>query len=84
MSNKPEITYVNGVAVSGFLNGVINIAFSTAQFIPQHEPISGEMQVVPAEFISANLRFDLLVAQQLRDALDRILEENTKPTGPAN
>ncbi len=73
MSNVP-ITFVNSVAVSGFLNGIINLGFSTAQFLP-----SGDGKVSPAEIITANLRMDLLCAQMLHDSLANILAQQTKP-----
>lgn len=81
MEDKSEVTYVTGLAASGFLNGVINVAFSTARFLPETKVVDGEPKatVVMADYISANLRFDLFVAQQLRDALDRILAQHTKP-----
>lgn len=73
---KCQITFVNTLAVSGFNNGVINLAFTTASFVPQED---GDKVIVAVnEFISANLRMDLFCAQQLRDALDKIIEQNTK------
>lgn len=76
-TTKPEVIYVNRLAAWGFVNGVLNVAFSTAQFLPVQE--GDEVVVQPAEVVTANLRFDLVVAQQLRDALDGIIEANTKP-----
>ena len=82
-TTKPEVVFVNSLAAWGFVNGVVNCAFSTAQLLP--EPTQDEKtkewktKVVPAEVVTANLRFDLVVAQQLRDALDGIIEANTKP-----
>lgn len=84
MEVKADVAYVTELEVSGFLNGVINMAFSTAQFIPEvvlGEPGSdtARMVVAPAPVITANLRFDLRLAQVIRDRLDELIEENTKP-----
>lgn len=76
-TTKPEVVFVNSLSAWGFLNGVLNLAFSTAQFLPQE--VEGEVKVVTAEVVTANLRMDLFTAQQLRDALDGIIEANTKP-----
>lgn len=73
MSDVP-VVFVNSVAVSGFLNGVINVGFSTARFLPTDD---GKVQL--AEAITANLRMDLLCAQQLHDSLASILAQQVKP-----
>lgn len=78
-----EVVFVNELEASGFVNGVINVAFSTYQFIPGVDE-QGEPAVLPAPKITANLRFDLRLAQILRDRLDQIIEENTKPARAAN
>jgi len=82
-TTKPEVVFVNNLAAWGFLNGVLNLAFSTAQFLPEEvwdeEAGKNVTKVTTSEVISANLRMDLLAAQQLRDALDSIIEANTKP-----
>jgi len=80
MENISEVTFVTDLEVSGFLNGVLNMAFSTAQFVPQI--VEGEMMVSAAPKITVNLRFDLRLAQILRDRLDEIIDENTKPAAP--
>jgi len=72
-----EVTFVNELEASGFLNGVINMAFSTYQFIPG--AVDDGVQIVAAPKITANLRFDLRLAQIIRDRLDVIIEANTKP-----
>lgn len=79
MENKSEVVYVTGLATWGFLNGIINVAFTTAQFLPEVDGETEAVKVVSADYISANLRLDLNVAQQLRDALDGIIEQHTKP-----
>jgi len=77
---RPPVIFVTGVAVQGFLNGVVNIAFTTANFLPaalvEGDPENGG--VVIDEQLSANLRMDLHCAQLVRDALDTIIEQNTK------
>lgn len=78
MENKAEVTYVSALATWGFLNGVVNISFTTAQFLPVQSS-DGKFVVSTADYISANLRLDLNVAQQLRDVLDQIISQNTKP-----
>lgn len=76
-NEKCPITFVNTLAVSGHNNGVVNLAFSTASFLPKQD---GDQTIVAVdEFISANLRMDLFCAQQVRDALDKILAAQTKP-----
>ncbi len=72
MTDVP-VVFVNSVAVSGFGNGVCNFAFSTAQYLPK----DGKVEV--AEIITANLRMDLLCAQQLHDSLASILAQQVKP-----
>jgi hypothetical protein len=81
MENDAKVVFVNNLEVSGFVNGVLNLAFSTAQFVPDVVHDDGEYKTVvtPAPVITANLRMDLWLAQQLRDRLDEIIEANTKP-----
>jgi hypothetical protein len=71
------IVFFNSVAVSGFCNGILNIGFSTAQFLPTKD---GKVDL--AETITANLRMDLLCAQQLHDSLAKILEQQTSKPDP--
>lgn len=82
MKDRCPVVFVNTLAVSGFNNGICNLAFTTASFIPQDE--EGKVVVALDEFVSANLRMDLLCAQQVRDALSKIIEANTSPAGKAN
>jgi hypothetical protein len=81
MDNKAEVVFVNDLEVSGFVNGVVNMAFSTLQFVPDTQVVDDEVKLViePMPVITANLRFDLRLAQIMRDRLDQIIEENTKP-----
>jgi hypothetical protein len=72
------VVFVNSVTQAGFLNGIYNVAFSTAQYIPQADD-TGRMVAAVCEVISANLRMDLLCAQQLYDSLGKVLAEQTKP-----
>ena len=68
-----DVVYVSNLAVHGFLNGVVNLCFQTAEFLPAVDK-DGKPAVA-----SANLRTDLNVAQQVRDVLDKIIEDNTRP-----
>lgn len=77
MKDQCPVVFVNSVAVSGFANGVLNFAFSTAAFVPKHDDEKAVVDV--AEFISANIRMDLYCAQQLHDSLATILAQQTKP-----
>jgi hypothetical protein len=67
------IVFVNSTIVSGFLNGVVNLAFSTAQYLPE------DGKVVASEVVTAQLRMDLFCAQQLHDSLASILAQQTAP-----
>ena len=78
MSDKPPIVFVNSLVVSGFNNGIVNLAFSTAEYVPGVDQ-NGQKVVDVAEFISANLRMDLFCVQQLHDSLAQILAQQTKP-----
>ena len=72
-----QITFVNILAVSGFNNGNINLAFGTCQFLPQE--VNGEMKVTSQDIITANLRMDLYCAQQVYEALGKIIQDQTTP-----
>ena len=76
MANIP-VTFVNTLAVRGFSNGNVNLAFSVAQFLP--EDIDGRVQVTAQEVIVSNLRMDLYCAQQVYEALGKILADQTRP-----
>jgi len=76
MADVPVI-FVNSLAVRGFANGIVNLALSTAQFLP--ETIDGKTQVSAQEVITANLRMDLYCAQQVYEALGKIIQEQTVP-----
>ena len=89
MPKDADVILVNNLEVSGILNGVINLAFSTSQFIPvvqekEDDPGVYETMVGVANVITINMRMDLWLAQQVRDRLDALIEQNTKPAGPAN
>ena len=85
MSDPVRPIFVNTLQVNGFLNGVLNLAFSSAQWYPAPDlDDSTKITVAVSEPITVDLRMDLLCAQQLRDALDRIIEANTSPAGKAN
>lgn len=67
--------FVNQLASSGFLNGVVNLAFATALFVTPKDDGTVEPDLV----ISCQLRMDLYAAQMLRDRLTQIIDANTKP-----
>ena len=78
MSNhRCPVIFATGLAVRGFCNGVCNIALSQAQYLP--ELVEGQMQVTTQELIVANLRMDLFCAQQVYEAIGKILADQTKP-----
>lgn len=77
-NDRCPVTFVNAVAVTGFANGVVNVAMSTFGYTPE---VQGDKTVVASDIhVTANLRMDLFCAQQLRDHLDQIIQEHTKPT----
>lgn len=77
--SKPDVTFVSGVSVHGFLNGVVNLSLSTTRFVvAPADPAEDEMKVVAQNEVAVDLRFDLYCAQQIRDALDKIIEDHTK------
>ncbi len=82
MSEAPKPTFVNNLVINGFLNGVVNLSFSAARWYPvaDSDPEKrGQMKVAGTDVIDVDLRMDLFCAQQLRDALNKIIEDNTKP-----
>lgn len=79
---KPDVTFVNTMTVSGFLNGNVNLSFTAARFSAEAQ--NGEVVVNPDEYPALYLRMDLACAQQVHDALGQIIAQNTKSAGPAN
>lgn len=74
MTSSPPLIFFNSVDVHGSLNGVCNLLLTAAQFVPQADnTVTVEKQYV------ADLRFDLFAAQQVYDALGKILADQTKP-----
>lgn len=65
--------FVNELAGSGSLNGVVNLTFATAMFTPMSDGT-----VDPDLVITSRLRMDLYCAQQLLVTLTQIVEQNTK------
>ncbi len=76
MKDVPVI-FTTSLAVRGFSNGIVNLALNQAQFLP--EEIDGKVQVTTQEVIVANLRMDLFCAQQVYEAIGKILADQTKP-----
>lgn len=75
---KCPVQIVNTLAVSGFLNGVTNLVFTTAQWLPKMA--DGQITGVDiAEVPTVNLRMDLVCAKQVHEALGKIIEQSTKP-----
>lgn len=73
----PTPIFVNTLALNGFVNGVLNVAFSQARWYPRDE--GGKTIVAIDQPIVVDLRMDLACAQQLQAALVEIIEANTKP-----
>lgn len=70
-------TFVNTLAINGFLNGIVNLAFSTAHW---HAVQDGDaVKAANYEPVTVDLRMDLACAIATRDALERIISEQTKP-----
>jgi hypothetical protein len=76
MKDAPVI-FVNSLAVSGFQNGIINLAFNQSQFLPEER--NGEMIVTTQDQIVVQLRMDLYCVQQLHTSIGKIIAEQTKP-----
>lgn len=74
--HRVPVVFVNQVAGSGFLNGNLNLTFSTAFFSPQSDGT-----VDPDLVITSRLRMDLFCAQQLYAELGKIIEQNVKASG---
>ena len=60
MKDEPDVVFTTSLAVRGFSNGIVNLAFNQAQFLPEE--------------------IDLFCAQQVYEALGKILADQTKPT----
>jgi len=81
MNDRCKIDFVNAVAVSGFANGVVNVAFTTNGYVPTSGP-DGTPVVAVDDHVSVNLRMDLFCAQQVYDTLGRILADQVKDAKP--
>lgn len=62
------VEFVSLLAASGQNNGVVNLTFATARFMPT---ASGTID--PDFIVSSRLRMDIACAAQLRGELDRII-----------
>lgn len=82
--SKPDVTFVNTLAVHGFLNGVVNLTFTTARWSPQFDAENNKVVVVSDDYESVFLRMDLHTAIVVRDALERIINQQVKPEGAVN
>lgn len=75
---KTPTVFVNQIVGTGFVNGVCNVTFATAQFTPNDGVIEPDL------VITARLRMDLFCAQQLYSELGKIMEQNIKTDGKPN
>lgn len=73
---RTPTTFVNQIAAFGHMNGVVNLAFATAQFTP-----NAAGGVDPDLVITCRLRMDLFCAQQLYAELGKIIQQNVKDSG---
>ncbi len=76
--SKPDVTFVNDVSVSGFLNGNVNLSLTQFVWVAV-VPDEGKPVVKLEGNTVVDLRMDLYCAQQIRDALDAIIQKHTKP-----
>jgi hypothetical protein len=81
--SKPDEVFVNTLAVNGFLNGVVNLTFTTARWGARenHDPITKHEQpfiVAANDYESLFLRMDLDCAQKVHEALGAIIEKQTQ------
>ena len=77
---RTPTTFVNQVVGSGFVNGVINVTFATANFSPR----TTEGPIDPDLVITSRLRMDLFCAQQLYETLGKQLAAAMTTTGAPN
>lgn len=83
--NKTEVTFVNSLAVNGFLNGNVNLTFLTHRWTLAFDPAEPSKPIVNVDsYTSCLLRMDLNCAMEVRDALDKIISQHTKEKGPVN
>lgn len=73
---KAPTVFVNQMVGSGYLNGVVNLTLATAQFTPNHAG-----SVDPDMVITSRLRMDLFCAQQLYEALGKIIAQQVQDSG---
>jgi len=67
------VTFVNDVATCGIINGVMNMTFVVARFLP------GAVDVNPDVVIASRLRFDLKTAVSIRNMIDTQLAMHAAP-----
>jgi hypothetical protein len=68
--------FVNQIAGSGQLGGVFNLTFATALFTP-----TADNKIDADIVVSARLRMDFSCLQQLHQACEALIAQNTKPDG---
>lgn len=75
MAISAPLIFFNSIEVHGSLNGVANLLLAAAQFVPKDDgTVTVEKQYV------GDLRFDLFAAQQMHDALGKLLADQVKPS----
>lgn len=74
--HRVKVDFVNQLVGAGHLNGVVNLTFATANFMPQ-----ADGKIDPDLVISARLRMDLFCAEQLAAQLGSIIAQMTKANG---
>lgn len=77
--NEP-VKFIDTLEMIGFMNGVINLTFTTALFSAGRPSPNADVQVVTDPIVSCRLRMDLHLAQQVHTALGKIIASNTKPS----
>ena len=69
-----SVVFVNQLAGVGILNGVVNLSFAVANFMPRQGG-----NVDPDLVIATRLRMDMWCARQLYEQLGKLLEQNLPP-----
>jgi hypothetical protein len=73
--NSVQVTFVNDLSGIGFLNGNINLTLTVARWTPE---FMGQDNISADLIVAARLRMDLMCAQVLRDALTKIIDDETR------
>lgn len=68
----------SAIELSGHNNGICNILLNRVVYVPVANS-DGSTRIEAHKVYPADIRFDLFCAQQIHDALGKILDEQTKP-----